>query len=190
MDNRDIGHYSMGKIIMDMLPIITLLLIVSTISGYFLNKNLGMPVFVSLLVVVPSFINMTGDIASVIGSRISSGLHLGKIVIGKRQKLIYHNLMAALIIAFITFFILGICAETLLIFLNGKGIGYVTFILITLSAGITTTFILSIFVIITALLSYKYGIDPDNTTSPIITTLGDLIGVINLFMFAKIIIGG
>ena len=184
------SYYKAGKIMKDMLPILLFLAFFSIFSGYFLDSGKSMRVFASLLIVVPPFINMGGDIASIVGARITSALHLGRIRSIRDGNIVYYNILSAIIISIVSFFILGLFAEFLLIILFNDGIGFVNFALITLLAGVSTTTILSFFVVIIAFLSYRYGIDPDDTSIPIITTLGDIVGVINLIMFTKLIIGG
>ena len=182
-------YYKTKDIIKDMFPILIFLSLLSIFSGYFLENGKSMSVFASLLIVVPPFINMGGDIASIIGARITSALHLGRIT-KMSDKPVYYNITASVIIAIISFAFLGLFAEIFLRMFFNTGIGFINFMLITSLAGVTTTTILSFIVVIVSFFSYIHGIDPDDTSIPIVTTLGDIIGIINLIMFAKIIIGG
>ena len=57
---------------------------------------------------------------------------------------------------------------------------------IILIAGFLTTVVLSIMSVVFSYVSYSKGIDPDNWVIPILTSTGDFMGILLLFMIASI----
>jgi len=53
---------------------------------------------------------------------------------------------------------------------------------IMLVSGVLTSFTLIFGLLALVFASYKYGLDPDNLIGPIVTTLGDVFGVVFLFV--------
>ncbi|MCD6590765.1 MAG: magnesium transporter [Candidatus Aenigmarchaeota archaeon] len=183
------SYYTLKGILKDALPVLMFMSIFSMISGTFLDiGNQEIKAFAAILLVVPPFVNMGGDIASIVGARISSALHLGYTLSFRKGKPIFTNLTSAFIVGLISFAVLGLSAETILILLNGSGIGYIKFMEITTLAGLSVTMILSLLSIGIAYISKKYGIDPDDMTIPIVTTLGDIMGIGFLIFIASILL--
>ena len=182
--------YKTTKILKDSLLMLCLTAILSMISGTFLNiSNRVITKFSIILLIVPAFISISGNIASIIASRISTALHLGKIHQFKKSEVINQNIIASLIIGLISFTIIGIIGETVLRLVGKGGMGYLHFLFVTIFAGVTSTLLISGLSVIIAYLSFKYGFDPDNTTIPLITTLGDVFGICILILTIKLIGG-
>ena len=61
------------------------------------------------------------------------------------------------------------------------------FVSIILGAGVLLVFVISIISVATAFWSFKRGLDPDNMTAPIVTTIGDTLGIIFLFLLIGVV---
>ncbi|MFW5928599.1 MAG: magnesium transporter, partial [Thermoplasmatota archaeon] len=60
---------------------------------------------------------------------------------------------------------------------------------ISIATGLTSGLLLSFIAFFIIVLSVKWGIDPDNITGPLLTTLGDVFSLTILFTYS-IFIGG
>jgi mgtE-like transporter len=63
----------------------------------------------------------------------------------------------------------------------------IEFIFVVLGSGVLLVCIISLVSVFTAFLSFKRGLDPDDMVAPVVTTLGDTLGIIFLFLFIGVI---
>lgn len=182
-------RYKMGKILKESTPILIITILISVISGFVLNGNQQMLQMIpGMIIILPAFLNMGGSMSGVLSSRLSSGLHLGYISPHIRKtKFLTRNLEASYITGFVTFLVLGLMAGALNIAL-GQSINLYMFTFGILIAGLLTVFILSILSVIFSYYSWSKGIDPDDIVIPILTTVGDFIGIFLLFYIMSMVI--
>ena len=152
-------------------------------GGQVLNTNKTVLISVPVLLVMFPVINaVCGNIGSILGARLSSGLHLGSISAksfgGELQKNISSALLLGIIsYTFITIFILlispiiGIDIKSDILLKTGY---------IMLATGLILTVIVIAVAVLAARFSYIKGFDPDNTVTPIVTTICDILGIIIL----------
>ena len=142
-----------------------------------------------IIVIIPSFINMGGGLIAVLSSRLSSALHLGFIhPILHKTKTLERNLFATLITAVISFASLGVIAGIFTQIIGLKGLSLLMFPLLTLTAGILTILVLSFLSVIFSYVSFRKGMDPDNIVIPMLTSLGDFIGIFFLFLVLSLLV--
>ncbi|MBU0930123.1 MAG: magnesium transporter, partial [Nanoarchaeota archaeon] len=107
-------------------------LIAGTLLAVYTNKILLIP---GMLILLPGFLEMRGNISGSFASRLSSGLFLKVINPNKiKTKLIKDNLMASFLLAVIISFVLGLIAFTFNYFIIGSFTPKIIFI--PLIAGI------------------------------------------------------
>jgi mgtE-like transporter len=181
--------YSMKNIMKESLPMLLIAGAVSMCAGLILHNNndvlFALP---GILAIIPSFNNMGGSITSVLSCRLSSALHLGMINSKlKKTKTLERNVAATFIISIVSFFVLGFVAWGFNTMLGLKTLGAAVFPLVTLTAGLVTVAILSVLSIIFSYVSYSKGIDPDNWVIPILTSIGDFIGVLLLLSMVTLV---
>jgi mgtE-like transporter len=124
-----------------------------------------------------------GNIGSVLGARLASGLHVGSIEVDYKDKKMRENLFTSIVIGLLTYFVLSIVIYLTLLFGNIKmNISLIEFILIFVIAGFLLICIVSFFSILAAFISFKRGLDPDDMVAPIVTTVGDVLGILILFL--------
>ena len=101
----------------------------------------------------------------------------------------HENLITSIFLGLITYGILAIIIYYVALFSDiSMDIGLIEFILIILSVGILLIFIVSFASILTAFLSFKRGLDPDDFVAPVVTTVGDTMGIILLFFIIGVVI--
>ena len=102
--------YSLKTILKESIPIFVLVVIISISAGLVLSFNIGLlSILPGILVIIPSFNQIVGGIASILSCRISSALHLGLIQPKlHRTKTLNRNITATYVTAIISFLLFGI----------------------------------------------------------------------------------
>lgn len=172
------------RIIKETLPILLLTSIGGITAGVFLeNVKEGIIMKVpGLLILLPAILGNRGNIAGTLGSRISSGLHLGLIPSDLRiNKPLTENLGAALFLNTIISLTLGIVAYLAYNLVGFPGqASILELTLISLIAGSAAGAILAVLTVLTAIFTYSRGLDPDNILIPLVSTVGDIITILCL----------
>ena len=66
-------------------------------------------------------------------------------------------------------------------------VGIIEFVSVILGAGILLIFVISIISVLTAFWSFKKGLDPDDMVAPVVTTVGDTLGIVFLFLLIGVV---
>lgn len=181
--------YSHRRIIRESYPALLLAAVLSLGAGVTLNSQIEtirrLPL---ILMMIPPINGINNNVCSILGSRLTSALHLGTIEprFGG-QIALRKNVHATWLMSTGTF-----CFTAAIFFLIAmiSGIGLVQSTIIILAffaasmAAIAATMLCTIGL---AFLSFKRRLDPDNIVIPIVTSLGDIVGVTCLIIAMKII---
>lgn len=180
--------YSSRKIIKESMPLLTVLIALEIAGGQVLSHNenllLRAPIF---LLMIPVINGVGGNIGSILGARLSSGLHIGSVELKRRGKGLRENIISIVILGIISYTmlsifilvispLLGVASES-----NGSDI-LLKAGLIMIGTGLLLTSIVIVIAIFVARFSFERGFDPDNTVIPIVTTLCDVLGIICLMI--------
>jgi len=175
--------YTAGKIMKQSAPLLLMGVVGGIAGGQVLNSNqsvlIAFPVF---LVMFPVVNALCGNIGSILGARLSSGLHMGTISAKSFDREFQKNISSALLLGIISYTVLtifvllispviGIEIESDILFKAGY---------VMLATGLILTVIVIAVAVFVARFSFIKGLDPDNTVTPIVTTLCDVLGIIIL----------
>ncbi|WP_408959780.1 magnesium transporter [Natrinema sp. 74] len=180
--------WSIRHIVATMFPILLALSVLEMGSGYVLEElektYLSNP---TLLVLVPVMIGMGGNLGAILSSRLSTRLHLGVLEFDPRDDVLWTNILAILGLAATVFSALGIAA-----WLVGQVIAQpmplVDLLLISIVSGMLLAVIAVVLSVGATYVSYTQGLDPDDTTIPVVTNLCDILGVVVLSGVALIVL--
>jgi len=142
-----------------------------------------------MLIMVPAFLEMRGNIGGTLASRLGSALHMG--IIEPKLKLskeLNQNLLGSFILNIIESAIVGCLAHFMCFAFGFKSAGFLALFLLALIAGVLSNAILMVITTIATIKVYQKGLDPDIVMGPYITTLGDFVSIPCLFISALIII--
>ncbi|MCL9817954.1 magnesium transporter [Natronocalculus amylovorans] len=144
--------------------------------------------FPGLLVMVPVFLATRGNVYGALGGRISSGLHQGLIPpeFEKSERLV-NAVLASFINGIGISIVIGILTWLALFILGWESAALIEFVAIMFIAGVLTSFVLIFGLLALIFAGYKYGYDPDNLVGPIVTTLGDIFGMLFLLFSIGIV---
>jgi len=135
----------------------------------------------ALLVLIPPFLEDAGALGSIAAARLSSKLHLGAIrpkLVPERLALLDITLLAPFALSVFT--LVGISSDLIA---RASGLatpGLLKMVEISLLAGYIATLGAAILAYATAVMTFRFGLDPDNHGVPIVTSSIDLFGMFAL----------
>lgn len=168
------------------LPLLSICILIEIFVGQLLQQQNSLllkqlPIF---LISIPVINSVGGNIGSILGAHLASGLHIGSVTLDVKDKTMRETVVTALFMGFITYSLLAIGIYLLGIFTGvSMEIHFLNFALILMATGFVLVCLLSIISVFTAFISFKKGIDPDDVVAPVVTTFGDTLGIILLFIF-------
>lgn len=176
--------YSWKKIVKNGLPILIIAVIIEIFAGQLLQSKEDLVIiFPIFLISIPVINSVGGNIGSVLGARLASGLHVGYIENSLNDKNMQDNVITSLLIGFISYLVLGIIIYFVALLGNNISdldlIGFIAIIVIT---GVLLVSIVTIVSVLTAFISFKRGLDPDDMVAPVVTTVGDVFGIVFMFL--------
>ena len=180
--------YSAPKIIKESIPLLTICIGVEVLIGQILNTQSIMTIPI-ILALIPVINGVGGNIGSILGARLASGLHTGIIGLDFKGKELKSNVTGIFIMGLITFCILGLIIYFIMPIIGIKVavIGFTRLMIIVIGAGVLLIIGLIVLSVISAVYSFERGIDPDNSVIPIVTTSGDALGILCLFLMIRVI---
>ena len=144
----------------------------------------------SLLTLIPLFSGECGSLISILGARLSSGLHSGLVEpLSRPEGEALHNFGICYILAIVIFPFIGILAESSSLMFGTVGIGFDKIIPISTIAGLILVTIMVILVYYISTISYNHNLDPDNIVIPVSTSVTDSISSLILISVSLIILG-
>jgi mgtE-like transporter len=131
-----------------------------------------------LLILIPPFVSQAGALGGIFSSRISSKLQIGVITprgLPEPPALVDGTIVFAL--GVVVFSLIGIIAVGLATLTGHAPVSPGRVVAGALLAGLIATPVTIVFSYYLAIVTYRFGLDPDNQTVPIITSVMDLVGV-------------
>jgi len=183
--------YNWRIIVRNGLPLLTITACMEIIAGQLLQVEETLLVSLPILLVsIPVINSIGGNLGSIVGARLASGLHIGSIEVSFRDPELRDNIIIALLMGFITYFILaiGIYLFSMFIGIEVRNISMIEFMSIIISVGFLLSCIVILVSVVTAVISFRRGIDPDDMVAPVVSTTGDLMGIL-FFLFLLQIFG-
>lgn len=141
----------------------------------------------ALLILLPGFLEMRGNIAGTLSARLGTDLHLKKISKTlKESSILKENLLATLFLAIFVSLIIGVFAYLVTYYLFG--INKINIIFISLIASIFALVLEIPLTVITTFFLFKHGYDPDDIMGPYVTTIGDVFSILALIVTINVLI--
>ncbi|HOC84764.1 MAG TPA: magnesium transporter, partial [Methanoculleus sp.] len=163
---------------------------VSSVAGIYLGAAREVLMLIpGLMVLLPSIIDMRGNIAGVLASRLSSSMHLGVFSIDFEEgSVLGDNIRASFVITVLIAFVLGIFAYLASLLSGLPTVGVTDLVLISVTSGIVSGLVVMGITVVIALASYRYGLDLDMIAAPTVTTSGDIVTLPILMLSAVFVI--
>jgi mgtE-like transporter len=144
-----------------------------------------------LLVLIPALLATRGNVYGSLGARIATGLHQG--LVEPRVDFGDERLRGAVAAAIGNGLLAGFFAATV-VFLLLTGLSrdpapYPVLVGVALLSGFLSGVTLSSLVVVLVFAGYRRGRDPDTLVGPIVTTSGDLFGLVFLVLAVRVVLG-
>jgi mgtE-like transporter len=169
------------RIVLEMTGTIVLTPIMDVAAGTILSAREGQLVAVPvLLALIPPFVSQAGALGGIFSSRITSKLQIGVMTPRGRPEapaVVDAAIVVALSAA--VFALIGSTAYALGVVTGLPSVpGFVPLLTATIVAGLVVTPVTIVVSYYLAIVTYRFGLDPDNQGVPIITSVMDLSGVV------------
>lgn len=182
------ADWSVRRIVWTMVPLLAGLSVLQMGSGVVLetfeDTLLENP---ALLVLVPVQIGTAGNLASIMCSRLSTQLHLGTYEPSLSNPGVRANVGAVIGLAATVFGAVGIAAWAIGTAFGGT-LGFGQVLLISLVSGMLLALLVVVVSVASVEASYRMGINPDDTTIPVVTNVCDITGVLILFAVVAVVV--
>ena len=173
-----LGSWETRSIVTNMFPLLVVLCVIVLWAGITLEAaEENLEEFALLAVMVPTMVDMGGNLGAILSSRLSTRLHLGTTEFDPRDRVLWANILAVMALAATIFTALALGAW-LIGQVIGAALGITELLTISLVSGMSVAVIAVIFSLAATYGSYKLGIDPDDTTIPIVTNVVDVFGMV------------
>ncbi|SDF83674.1 mgtE-like transporter [Halorubrum xinjiangense] len=183
-----VDEWSIWRIVRTMIPLLAALSVLQLVSGTVLETYEAVLLrYPALLVLVPVQIGTAGNLASITCSRLTTQLYLGTYELSPSNPALRANAGAVFALAATVFGAVGIAAWGIGLALGGSlALGRV--LLISLVSGLCLAVLVVVASVAAVEVSYRVGLNPDDTTIPVVTNLCDIAGVLILFAVVSVVL--
>lgn len=173
-----LGTWDAKAIVTNMFPLLVVLCAIVLWAGITLEDAEELLEQYGLLaVMVPTMVDMGGNLGAILSSRLTTRLHLGTTKFDVRDRVLWANVAAIFGLAATIFTALALGAWAIGQ-ATGAVLGLVDLLTISLISGLSLAIIAVLFSFAATFGSYHLGIDPDDTTIPIVTNVVDVFGMV------------
>ncbi|WP_142857361.1 magnesium transporter [Salinigranum halophilum] len=144
-----------------------------------------------LLVLIPALLATRGNVYGSLGARVATALHQGLIEprLSEADRRLGAAAAAAISNGLLASTFASVVVFALLTALGDSVAPLSTLVGIALIAGILSGVVLTVVVVTVVFAGYRRGRDPDTLVGPIVTTTGDVFGVLFLLLAVRIVLG-
>lgn len=164
------------------LPVLGYASVMQVLAGVVLTQRLdALVTSPALLVAIPPFIAACGAIGGILSARLSSQLHLGLIdplPVPGRPAVLEGTL--TVLFGFFGFATVGLFTQVAATVVGFGSPGAAALAGITLTGGLLAVGVVFVVAYYAATASYRFGLDPDNVSIPVVTSTMDLLGILCL----------
>lgn len=184
-----LGTWSTRSIVRTMFPLLLVLSAVVLWAGIALEgAEALLDRYGILAVMVPTMIGTGGNLGAILSSRLTTRFHLGVTEIDPSDRTLWANVLAVFALALTVFTLLAVGSYVI-----GRAVGtdltLTVLLTISLVSGIVIALLAIAFSVLATYGSYRLGVDPDDTTIPIVTNLIDVVGVVVFLAVSTLVVG-
>lgn len=171
------------RIVRESFPVLCIAIVLDVLAGTIVEPRVE-PVFTpfpAFLIVIPGFLENTGALGALLAARLGSKLHLGAVSPTLRpEPAALLNGTVGLALGVTVYALTAVLTLVLSEVIGFDHPGALTFIGVVLFGGTLATIVAAVIGYYAAILTFRFGFDPDNHTIPLVTSGMDLLGVICL----------
>ena len=178
------SFYFLKSILGATFTIIIIAILFDVVAGFLLDEYLEILLFIpGILIIIPVFLSQGGNIIGIFSSRLSTRLHLG---LSTKIRNTFRDSISVLFLGIITFSLIVLLAYFACIFLSIP-VSIEMLFKVSLIGGTSLLFISFFLAYSISIITFKYKIDPDDVTIPIMNSLIDFLGVLFLIIVVMLL---
>ncbi|MQA99349.1 MAG: hypothetical protein GEU78_03505 [Actinobacteria bacterium] len=173
------------SIVRESFPVLCIAIVLDVLAGTIVEPRVEQVFtpFPAFLIVIPGFLENTGALGALLAARLGSKLHLGAVSPTLRpEPAALLNGTVGLALGITVYTLTGVGTLLLSIAIGFDHPGALTFVGVVLTGGFLATVVAAVIGYYAAILTFRFGFDPDNHTIPLVTSGMDLLGVICLIV--------
>lgn len=176
------------RIVLEMTAVIALTPMLDIAAGSVLQaREAGLAQLAGLYILIPPFVSQAGALGGILSSRLSSKLQLGVITPrGLPERPAVVDAIVVVVLGVVIFTVIGVVGFGLAELFGMAHPSAASMVGGTLLAGLMVSPLILGTGYYIAVLTSRFGLDPDNHAVPIITSLMDLAGVVAIFVALSI----
>ncbi len=183
-----VDEWSIRRIVRTMVPLLAGLSVLQLVSGSVLESfEATLLQYPALLVLLPVQIGTAGNLASIMCSRLTTQLYLGTYEPRLSNPDVRANVVAVFGLAGTVFGLVGVAAWAIGVALGGS-LGIARVLLVSIVSGMLLAVVVVIASVVAVEVSYRVGLNPDDTTIPVVTNVCDITGVLILFAVVSVVV--
>ncbi|MDQ4058398.1 MAG: magnesium transporter [Actinomycetota bacterium] len=168
------------RIVREAFPVLCIAIVLDVLAGTVVEPRMD-EVFTPLpafLIIIPGFLENTGALGAILAARLGSKLHLGAVTATAKPGAV--ALLDGTIVLALGLLVYALTAVSTLGIATATGAAYpgaLKFLGVVMLGGVLSTLLAAIIGYYAAVVTFRFGFDPDNHTIPIVTSGMDLMGV-------------
>ncbi|MFM7069999.1 MAG: magnesium transporter [Actinomycetes bacterium] len=172
------------QIVRESVPVLTAALILSTLAGLAVEKQLNLfAALPALLILEPAFVSSAGSLGGILSSRVATNLHLGLVEpLVRPGREVRRDAAAVALIGLPVFVFNGLGAHVVAGLLGVDSPGVVQMLLVSLVAGLAAVAFVLAVAYYGTIAAWRVDLDPDTFGIPVVTASVDFVGVIALIV--------
>lgn len=172
------------QIIRESMPVLVVALLLSTLAGIAVEKQLTLfAALPALLVLQPAFVSSAGALGGILSSRVATNLHLGLVQPEMRPgREARRDALLVLLIGFPVFVFNGVGAHFVGRVLDEASPGLGWMVLASLIGGLFAVLFVIALAYYGTIAAWRMDVDPDTYGIPVVTASVDFVGVLALIL--------
>lgn len=170
------------RIILESTPLFLVCGLLSVFSGSILGTRVEALIGIAgVFVMIPAFLEDGGAIGGILAAKFSSALHVGSLSFASiPPRFARHLFLTMQLIGLMVFALVGVLSYAISVLLSISTLAWYEMVAVAVLTGQILILIVNLVAYYSSVFTYHMGLDPDNTTIPIITSLMDLVGTATL----------
>ncbi len=172
------------QIVRESLPVLVVALVLSTLAGIAVEKQLAIfAALPALLVLQPAFVSSAGALGGILSSRLATNLHLGLVEPEMRPgREARRDALLVLLIGFPIFLFNGVGADLVARLIGSASPGLGWMVAASLIGGLAAVLFVIALAYYGTIGAWRVDVDPDTYGIPVVTASVDFVGVVALIV--------
>lgn len=183
-----LDHFLIRSTVIQSIPILLVALLLGILAGQILNLASSIVIVPWVLFSIPLVNGIGGNLGTILGARLSSALHLGSISPDLEGDDMEDELLTGVILGITTYSSLAFASLVVAPVLGVEmPINLVKLGALIAFSGILLTFVVLAISLLSAVYSFRFGLDPDNSVAPITASSGDNAGIMCIILVLLVV---